>query len=78
MKLNSGDLLILGTFAKRDICVGPSAPSKPVRSYVPGSGSERCFPFAAAECPRGTDQLYSIPGNPGLLLLSTSCFASKI
>ncbi|XP_041986734.1 coiled-coil domain-containing protein AGAP005037 isoform X3 [Aricia agestis] len=30
----------------------PGAPSKPVRSYIPGSGSERCFPFAAAECPR--------------------------
>ncbi|CAH2103293.1 unnamed protein product [Euphydryas editha] len=43
----------------------PSAPSKPVRSYVPGSGSERCFPFAAAECPRGTDQLYSIPAHSG-------------
>ncbi|XP_069364976.1 coiled-coil domain-containing protein AGAP005037 isoform X4 [Maniola hyperantus] len=33
---------------------GSSAPTKPVRSYVPGSGSERCFPavFAAVECPR--------------------------
>ncbi|XP_052746755.1 coiled-coil domain-containing protein AGAP005037 isoform X3 [Bicyclus anynana] len=33
---------------------GSLAPSKPVRSYLPGSGSERCFPsiFAAADCPR--------------------------
>ncbi|XP_039763517.1 coiled-coil domain-containing protein AGAP005037 isoform X2 [Pararge aegeria] len=33
---------------------GSIAPSKPVRSYLPRSGSERCFPavFAAAECPR--------------------------
>ncbi|CAG9558168.1 unnamed protein product [Danaus chrysippus] len=44
---------------------GPTAPSKPVRSYIPGSGSERCFPFASAECPRGTDQLYSIPAHSG-------------
>ncbi|XP_046977038.1 coiled-coil domain-containing protein AGAP005037 isoform X4 [Vanessa cardui] len=43
----------------------PSAPPKPVRSYVPGGGSERCFPFAGADCPRGTDQLYSIPAHSG-------------
>ncbi|XP_038216291.1 coiled-coil domain-containing protein AGAP005037 isoform X3 [Zerene cesonia] len=42
----------------------PGAPPvKPVRSYVPGTGSERCFPFSAGDCPRGTDQLYTIPAH---------------
>nr|XP_049693560.1 coiled-coil domain-containing protein AGAP005037 isoform X5 [Helicoverpa armigera] len=42
---------------------GPTAPAKPMRTYIPGSGSERCFPFAAADCARGPDQLYTIPGH---------------
>ncbi|XP_022123961.2 coiled-coil domain-containing protein AGAP005037 isoform X7 [Pieris rapae] len=41
----------------------PGPPVKPVRSYVPGTGSERCFPFSASDCPRGTDQLYTIPAH---------------
>ncbi|CAK1554732.1 unnamed protein product [Leptosia nina] len=41
----------------------PGPPAKPVRSYVPGTGSERCFPFSAGDCPRGTDQLYTIPAH---------------
>lgn len=47
-----------------DDCVCPPVPTKPSRSYVPGTGSERCFPFAAADCPRVTEQLYSVTGNP--------------
>ncbi|KAJ0183665.1 hypothetical protein K1T71_000088 [Dendrolimus kikuchii] len=42
---------------------GPPPPAKPLRTYIPGSGSERCFPFAAADCSRGPDQLYTIPGH---------------
>ncbi|XP_028172132.1 coiled-coil domain-containing protein AGAP005037 isoform X1 [Ostrinia furnacalis] len=48
----------------KNLPAGPPAPAKPLRSYIPGSGSERCFPFAA-ECPRGPDQLYTIPGSNG-------------
>ncbi|XP_035432087.1 coiled-coil domain-containing protein AGAP005037 isoform X10 [Spodoptera frugiperda] len=42
---------------------GPTAPAKPLRTYIPGSGSERCFPFAATDCTRGPEQLYMIPGH---------------
>ncbi|XP_047523861.1 coiled-coil domain-containing protein AGAP005037 isoform X5 [Pieris napi] len=48
--------------ADRGKTIPPAGPPvKPVRSYVPGTGSERCFPFSASDCPRGTDQLYTIP-----------------
>nr|XP_037866707.1 coiled-coil domain-containing protein AGAP005037 isoform X4 [Bombyx mori] len=41
---------------------GPS-PAKPLRAYVPGGGSERCFPFTAPDCARAAEQLYTIPGH---------------
>ncbi|XP_045542010.1 coiled-coil domain-containing protein AGAP005037 isoform X1 [Papilio machaon] len=37
-----------------------NVPTKPLR-YAPGTGSERCFPFA--DCPRVTEQLYTITGD---------------
>lgn len=51
--------------AETGVCVGSSAPVKPLRAYIPSGGSERCFPFAAIECPRAPEQLYTIPGNRG-------------
>ncbi|XP_053624738.1 coiled-coil domain-containing protein CG32809 isoform X5 [Plodia interpunctella] len=44
---------------------GCSTPAKPYRSYLPGSGSERCFPYGAAEYSRGPERLYTNPGHSG-------------
>ncbi|XP_068621324.1 coiled-coil domain-containing protein AGAP005037 isoform X4 [Battus philenor] len=51
--------------ADRVNTIPTTVPTKPLRSYVPGTGSERCFPFAAADCPRMTEQLYSVTGLAG-------------
>lgn len=68
---------------QRGVCVGPLPPAKPLRTYIPGSGSERCFPFAATDCSRGTDQLYTIPGKPCttpgyIFALVTSIHSAKL
>ncbi|CAK1588080.1 unnamed protein product [Parnassius mnemosyne] len=51
--------------ADRVKTIPTTVPTKPLRSYLPGTGSERCFPFAAADCPRMTEQLYSVTGLSG-------------
>ncbi|CAG4984318.1 unnamed protein product [Parnassius apollo] len=54
--------IALGT---TDRCMHPSVPTKLLRSYIPGTGSERCFPFAGVNCPRMTEQLYTVTGLSG-------------